>query len=499
MEPRWDENSPEWQALDAEIPEDDLVRVIRESVTSGIFDVEAVFDIYSGRGKPPHRPDLLLMLALYEHCRGRTKPTEWHEDLESNIKVRWLTFGLTVGLRTLYRFRDRVGVLIQGWHNQVLQAAVAEELVDGSQASIDGTTVAANASRRKVANLDTVEQRLRALDEATSSSTEEPTEQSGTPAWMAKTDAGKQEQTDRYHKAQKKLLGMQAENRKRRSDKRKPEHKIVISLTDPESVFGLDKEKVFRPLYNVQALSDLSTDFVLAYEVFAQHSDAKTLQVMINRVFENGIFIRDLLADAGYPVGEDLEYCETLNITLYAPWQENSTTASKKASAKPRVEKEAFQWDAQRVAYICPEGKDLPFSHKKTRQRANGDSVEFDVHQASPLDCMACPLQSICTTAPQKGRTVRRDPYQELIDRLKARMETDEAKLLYKRRSQNVERVFADFKEHRALRRFRGRGLQRAQTQLGLTVLGHNLRILAKLRKQKSSEYDVANTHQNAA
>ena len=92
---------------------------------------------------------------------------------------------------------------------------------------------------------------------------------------------------------------------------------------------------------------------------------------------------------------------------------------------------------------------------------------------------------------------MRRNPYQEEIDRLKARMQTEEAKSLYKYRGQTIERVFADFKEHRNLRRFRG--LSRARTQIGLTVLGHNLRILAKLQEKKKREATDASAHKIAA
>jgi hypothetical protein len=389
-----------------------------------------------------------------------------------------------------------------------LDLAVAEGLVEGRQASIDGTTVAANASRRKLGNMQKVEQRLEQLEQAMSSlpgtssqdtTSQDSAEPSCEPGWMAKTDIGKLEQHARYRKAQERLSELHADNEKRRSDKRKPEEKIVVSLTDPESVFGLDKEKVYRPLYNVQTVSDLATDFVLSYEAFAQHSDSGTLQLMMNKIHESGIQVEDLLADAGYPVGEDLEFCESNGITLYAPWQENSSTAKRKQSTEPRIEKDEFQWDEVREVYVCPKGKELSYSHQKTRQRANGDTIRFDVYQASPSDCTECPLQARCTTAPQTGRTVRRDPYQEEIDRLKTRMQTQQAKSLYKQRGQTIERVFADFKEHRNLRRFRGRGLSRACTQLGLTVLGHNLRTLAKLRQRKKQEADNAVTPRTAA
>jgi len=484
------------------------VRVISQSVDDRILDVEAVFEVYSGRGSAPHRPDLLLKLALYEHCRGRTKPIQWHRDLQSDIKAQWLTFGMQVAVRALYRFRDRVGPLLADWHQQVLELAVAEKLVEGRQASIDGTAVAANASRRKLGNMQQVDQRLEQLEQAMSSSSErrspdpaspDSVDQSRPPGWMAKTDTGKREQHARYRKAKARLTELHAENRKRRSDKRKPPEKIVVSLTDSESVFGRDKEKVYRPLYNVQTVSDLATDFVLAYEVFAQHADDGTLQPLMNTIRASGIHVEDVLADAGYPVGEDLQFCEDLGITLYAPWQENSSTAKKKQSREPRIEKDDFQWDEGGQVYVCPAGHELPYSHKKTRQRADGETIRFDVYRASPSDCVHCPRQPRCTTVPEKGRTVRRDPYQEEIDRLKRRMQTGEAKSLYKQRGQTIERVFADFKEHRNLRRFRGRGLSRARTQLGLTVLGHNLRIIAKLRKKKKQEDNDAYAPKTAA
>ena len=61
----------------------------------------------------------------------------------------------------------------------------------------------------------------------------------------------------------------------------------------------------------------------------------------------------------------------------------------------------------------APAGKELPFSCQKTRQRADGRTIRFKVHQASGGDCVGCVLQARCTTAPEKGRTVRRDSHQE--------------------------------------------------------------------------------------
>ena len=456
-----------------------------------------VCDLYSGRGSMAADPRLLLKLAVLEHCRGRTKPIEWHRDLSTDIEVQWLTFGMTVSKTTVYDFRDRVEPLLHEWNDQLVRYAVEQELVGGRRASLDGTTVAANASRRKLVNMRQIDRRLSLLERALAESaqmllawTVTTLDASLVPGWMAPTEAGKREQHQQYLKVKQRLALMLEENSRRRKDKQKPVDKIVVSVTDPESVFGLDKEKVYRPLYNVQTLSDVGSDMVLAYGVFAQHADNGTLQAMVHRSEIAGARLDALLVDAGYPTGEDLAFCEQHGIILYGPWQENSFTKTKKHAdpCQGPIEKAQFTWDAQRESYFCPTGQELPFSHQKTRQRADGRTIGFDVHQASGPACVKCVLQPRCTKAPEKGRTVRRDRHQEQIDELQARMETVEAKLLYCQRGQTVERVFGDFKEHRNLRRFRGRGIRRARTQLGLTVLGHNLRIIHKLRQSKIPE-----------
>jgi transposase len=57
----------------------------------------------------------------------------------------------------------------------------------------------------------------------------------------------------------------------------------------------------------------------------------------------------------------------------------------------------------------------------------------------------------------------------------KERMQTDEAKEIYKLRGSTIETVNGDLKDHRGLARFRVRGLQRVQSVLTLAVLTYNL------------------------
>jgi len=80
------------------------------------------------------------------------------------------------------------------------------------------------------------------------------------------------------------------------------------------------------------------------------------------------------------------------------------------------------------------------------------------------------------------GREIRRSEHEQLVEDLAARMQSPEAKALYRLRSQTVELVFADVKQHRNLTRLCGHGLSAAGAEVGLSVLVHNaLALLAAL------------------
>ena len=170
-----------------------------------------------------------------------------------------------------------------------------------------------------------------------------------------------------------------------------------ISIGDPEAPLSLDKEKVFRPLYNVQLEYDLESPLILAYDVFAQPNDNGTLEPMLRRHERlTGCKIEKIFADSTYTSAIDLAACESAGVEMYGPYQENSLSAKK------------------------------------------------------------------------------RNEHEDLVERLRQRMQTIEGVLLYKLRGQTVELGYADFKQHRKLRRFTRRGLQRASTEIGLLVLAHN-------------------------
>ena len=127
---------------------------------------------------------------------------------------------------------------------------------------------------------------------------------------MATTPRGRAQQRKRYRAARQRLRRQHEENQRRRKDKRKAANQIRISPTDVEACLGRDKYDVYRPLYNVQVMTDLKTDLILSYTVSSCVSDSGQLIPLIDLTQAvTGRLLHAVLADSGYPSGDELAAC----------------------------------------------------------------------------------------------------------------------------------------------------------------------------------------------
>lgn len=474
--PPWTHETEEWQTLDRRLPEDHLARRLNGAVD--MLDLGPLVDSYLGVGKKALRPDLLLKAVLYEMQSKRPSPAQWAKDVSESEPVRWLLLGMEPSRARLYDFRDRLAPFLEEWNAQVLQLALEEDMTSAARAALDSSSVAAHASRRRLLNEERLQKRREAIDERLQSM------QGGEvipdkPGWLAETVSGLREQKQRYQRAAEVMAQRQRANSQRRSSKRKPAEKVLVSAADPEAALARDKENVFRPLYTVQLLRDLDSPLIFSYDVVAQNNDNGTLEPMIERMVDNmGVKPKAVFVDSGYVSLQHLEFCNQAGITLYGPCQENdySKQNDKKTQRNQHTElpKSAFTWLEQEQAYQCPEGHRLHFAQKQTQQRAD-HKITLSVYVCPTEHCQACPRQPACTRTPHKGRTVSRMENEELLDALRQRMQTAEAKQDYKLRSQTIELSYADMKEHRGIRRFHGRGLPRVTAEIGTVILAHNM------------------------
>jgi hypothetical protein len=456
----WSRQSQEWQAIEERLDPEHLARRVDQAVD--LLDLGPLFDSYRGVGKKALRPDLLVKLVLYEMHNNRPSPAQWARDVVESEPVRWLLLGLKPSRARLYDFRDRIARFWPVWNAAVVRLAVAAKLTPALRASLDSSSVAAAASRRQLLNDERLAKRRMVIAEALACHARGQTVVKP-PGWLAKSVVGLREQKRRYGRAAEVLRARQAANVRRRSSKRKPADKVLVSVADPEAVLARDKFNVFRPLYSVELLRDLDSPLVLGYDVMTQINENGVVRSMIDQMVEPvGHKPEVLLVDSGYVSLQHLEECASLGITMYGPPQENEYSASNgkkpQCNQKTELPKGAFEWLSEEQTYRCPEGR-----------------IALRIYLCPAEHCLACPRQRQCTRSPERGRSVSRLENEELLDKLRARMATDEAKRLYKLRSRTVELNFADLKEHRGLRRFHGRGLRHAKGEVAALVLAHNM------------------------
>jgi hypothetical protein len=493
-EPPWNEQSAPWRQIDAQLQPDHLAREIQQAMPR--LDLTALYDSYAGRGKTPHRPDLMLAMVLFELRRGQRKPSQWFQDTHENCALWWLGFGIRPSRSCWYEFRERTAAFVDAMNAHVLHQAVDEDLTHVERGALDGSAVAANASRRRLLNAERLQQRLHQLEVARHDDAQGDTP-AEVPAWMAKTPRSRTAQHERYCQAQEHLAKLQAANQHYSPSERREPDKIVVSTGDPEAALGVDKDHVFRPLYTIQTLRDVDSQMIVSYDVFAQATDAGTLPPMLERTKQlTGRRLQDVLVDSGYVTGVDLATCAAAHVTLYGPWKANDLNAP---TTTALFDKTHFEWLPECETYRCPAGHVLKRVGRQTYARSGGREEIVMRYGMKGQTCQACPLRGQCTTSKKVGRSLRRSEHEALILAHQARMETEEAKTIYRLRGQTIELVFADFKEHRGLRRFSGHGLERVRTEVALEVLVHNLLVLYRFSRQKQHGKETKSTTEKLA
>ena len=340
--------------------------------------------------------------------------------------------------------------LLEDLNQQVIRTAIAEGHTDGSCGALDGTTVAANATRHRMVNLETVEKRLEILDREIAEAERSgdrggrarrsrargrgPTAddlavldvaESRRGAVVESRDAAGQEAA--AGRMPPRPRGSPGEARGQRAasqgQTKGAAARSAWRLGDPTAPFGLDKLKTYRPLYNVQTMSDVQTDLVLAYATTRTTADSGQLLPMIERTEEmTGRPLKEVLVDSGYPSGEDLAWCEDPGRDRVRAVERelvHGGEASRKGGTGPDPQG-SIHLRSLGPDYRCPEGKPLTYRERTTKQRANGDYFTIEIYQADPSDCAGCPLKARCVRGRSGGRTVRRQEHEELVEGLKS-------------------------------------------------------------------------------
>ncbi|MFQ6030501.1 MAG: IS1182 family transposase [Dehalococcoidia bacterium] len=414
-------------------------------------------------GAGAYHPRALLSIWVYGFMTGVRSNRKLEAACREQVPYMWLAGMQKPDHNTLWRFylahRDRMRVLLR----RTVRTAVQAGLVDLALQAVDGTRIAANASKDRTFDakglgrlLDRVEAAIEDLEAQNATGGASPP--AHLPEELASAEALRQRVTEALARV------------------KQEEGPNYHNLTDKDAGL-LNSRGGFIAGYNAQSmvaplLSDArvggSGMIITAVDVTPSSDDHPQLIPMIEASADNTGKSRGTvtLADAGYHSGANLAACASSRHPVLMP----ETHDRKRLSP---YHKDHFTYVPETDTYLCPQGSILSFhgtfTHKKGHQvrryRAQGEL------------CRACPAFGECTKS-SRGRSIKVSAYEPLLQRHRAVMATDWAKNLYRRRKALSEPVFGLLKEGQGARRFLLRGRTNVLAEWSLIATAFNLKSL---------------------
>lgn len=445
------------EVLDEVIGADNDVRVIDALIVSldmarlGFSKVEA-----AATGRPPYDPRDLLKLYVWGYLNRVRSSRRLEREAGRNVELFWLINRLAPDFKTIADFRKDHAQAIVAVCRTFVAFCRKQSLFGAELLAIDGTKVAAVASRKQVmtpqriAKIDAAIERkiaeyLAAMDEADRQ--EEAPEM--TPVDVAAAVAAL--------KAQREALQRQAEELSRQGLKQKV-------MTEPDAKL-MRTPQGHQVAYNAQIVVDAEHKLIAVFELTSDGNDQRQLHAMaVAGMAAVGAGEVTVVADTGYSNGEQGARCEQDGITAIVPRAETVNPKGKQYFSRDQ-----FSYDRESDSWRCPAGEALHLYKTSRTQKKK---------EYTSKACRACPLRPQCTKAVQ--RVIVRDFYEDHREAMHRRAMADP--IWMKHRRETAEHPFGTMKWLMGHPRFLVRGLLKAKAEWGLTVLSYNLkRVIAIL------------------
>jgi transposase len=452
------------------VAEDHPVRAIWELV--GQVDLEPFYEgigaVEGEAGRPVWDPQLLVSLWVYAYSQGVSSAREISELCLYHPAYQWLTALEVVNHHTLSDFRVEHRGALDLLFSEVLGVLSHQGLITLERVMQDGTKVKASASDKSFRRKATLERHLEMARQQVVQMGDPRSEELSQRVAKARQRALR-EKKERLEQALGELEQMEVSRAKSSEEK-----EVRASTSDPQARVMLQAKGAYGPGYNVQVSTDARAKIIVGVGVSQSANDAAELEPGVERVEANlGQEPEQMVVDAGYTNQDSIEAMVQREIDLIGALPER-----KKASWDPLKRRgvsvefypEAFRYDASVGRYMCPAGKGLVY---ETREQHAG--WWHHRYRARASDCQVCVFQKQCCPGTKKGRSLVRREQTATLMAFQAKMETPEAKEIYKQRAGVAEFPHAWIKEKIGLRQFRLRGLVKVTMEAVWACLTYNI------------------------
>ena len=496
-----------------ELVKDNALAQIINKVVQGI-ELKELECYYSGKGRPPYHPQMLLKVWIYGYCTKVYTTRPLAKKLGEDLVFMWLAGGQCPCFKTLSDFRScRMKDLIDTILSQVLFYLVEQGYVNLSDLYVDGSKWAANANKHKIVWRKNTERYKAKVLERIASLLEEVRElQQEEDNTYGNKDLPERQDAEQIHlvlssedlegqlRYLNEIIAEQGDKKRKQSmerihrhlskeqvnlDKYEEQESILAgrnsySKTDEDATALRMKDDQLLPGYNVQITT--SDQFIVNATVHQSASDNTTLPPHVLQLEQRAREIEpdwqmDYTADAGYGSEENYSFLAEKGHTAYVKyplWYQEVTG---------KLDKQLFNvynwyYDPDQDYYQCPNEKKLLFSHEFTSKSNNGYESRTRVYESE--DCSQCPFFEQCRGPNAKPGTHRRVRKREKLEafkkEVKQRLASEKGLEKRSQRGVDVETPFANIKHNMGHRRFLLRGIDKVNIELQLLVIAHNFK-----------------------
>ncbi len=459
--------------------------LVDEHLDISIFDERYKND---DTGRPAYDPAMLLRVILSAYARGFTSSRQIEQLCKENVVFIALSGDSQPHFTTIAKFVAQMGDVIQSLFTEVLMVCDARGLIGGDMFAIDGCKMPSDASKEWSGTIKEMTKKQKKINRAVRRMLQRHRDEDESGQVNDHTRRADEEQNiESLRKASRKIKKFCATS----DDRKGISGRIIKSnITDNESA-SMNTSHGHIQGFNGVAAVDKQNQIVVAAEAFGQGPENNLLKPMVENVRQSlgdeYVAGCTVTADAGFHSRNTIEYCQEENIdALIADGnfrkRDPRFTDRERFQPKSRQAKwfkaSEFDYDPESNTCQCPAGKVLWQRHHPII--SGNRYVTFSGYLK---DCRDCPLQKQCMRKQPKtqGRQVSfrigKASDNELtgIDKMKAKIDSEQGRYLYSQRLGTVEPVFGNINTTKRLSRFSLRGKIKVNAQWMMFCMVHNI------------------------
>lgn len=461
------------------LPQEHLARVIDDVVEQ--LDLSCLYKKVPSVGNPSYHPKMMLKILFYGYATSAFSSRKIAKRLETDVAFIFLSGMQKPDFRTLSDFRKNNTEEVSNLFVQIVKLCRKLSLVGLGHISLDSTVIKANAYREKTYDREklileekAITDKIKELLDSAQATDDEEDRIFGSSL--------------RGDEIPKELRSQGKRLEKIKAAKRKLEEESLkeINLTDPEARFQKYDGNLIRPGYRAEAVVDGKEQIIVSCDVVNKANDIDQLIPLIEQTSHNlpEASTRESIvvtADSGYNSMENLKKLESKqNIDAYIPDTKYQTAQNGKTTKEDSpFYKKNFIYNPQKDVYLCPNHKELIFSHRKREEGENG--AYSSIYRCR--ECRTCPHFGLCTKTPH-GREIKIYDNIELVYKMRDKLNTAHGKRIYSKRKVIIEPVFGNIKHNLGFRQFLLRGLKKVKAEFTLMAIVHNIQKIARFLKK---------------